>query len=100
MERRSTIINIPLAQFTHRVVTSDGISVKGALLMIVYYVKLILVMPGALLQYIFYSKKIKRTIITKPPIFILGHYRSGTTYLHKLMAYTERFGFISYYDIL
>ena len=28
-----------------------------------------------------------------PPIFILGHWRSGTTHLHNLMAQDRRFGF-------
>ena len=32
------------------------------------------------------DKNIKNTKIEKPPIFIIGHWRSGTTYLHNLMS--------------
>ena len=93
-------LNFPIAEFTRRLITSGGLSVKGILLLFVYYLKLILVMPVAFLQYMFFSKKIRQTQIAKPPVFILGHYRSGTTYLHKLIAGDTRFGFISYYDII
>jgi hypothetical protein len=34
------------------------------------------------------------------PVFILGHWRSGTTYLHKLMAADDRFCFVRLYDVL
>ncbi len=100
MKLSSTTANMPLIELTKRVLSSGGISARGALLLVVYYTKMILVLPGALLQNLFYKNKINSTAITKPPIFILGHYRSGTTYLHKLMAGDNRFGFITHYDII
>jgi len=90
----------PLIVFTHRVLAAGKLSAKGWLLLFVYYLKLILVLPGACLQSLLYANKINKTVIKQDPVFILGHYRSGTTYLHKLMAADERFGFISYYDII
>lgn len=100
MKYESSITNIPLAELTKRAQASGGISAKGMLLLIVYCIKLILVMPAALLQNLLYAKRIRNTEIAQPPIFILGHYRSGTTYLHKLLVADKRFGFITYYDIL
>lgn len=35
-----------------------------------------------------------------PPLFILGHYRSGTTHLHNLLALDERLAFPSLYQVL
>lgn len=32
------------------------------------------------------------------PVFILGHYRSGTTHLHNLLAADPRFGFVNNYQ--
>jgi len=32
------------------------------------------------------------------PLFILGHYRTGTTHLHNLLAQDERFAFVNYYQ--
>ena len=37
-----------------------------------------------LLQTVFYGRRIARTEIRQPPVFVLGHWRSGTTLLHEL----------------
>jgi hypothetical protein len=37
-------------------------------------------------EWLIYSRRIKRTRIEIPPVFILGHWRSGTTMLHNLMV--------------
>ena len=44
-----------------------------------------------ILQQAFYGGRIRRTEISQPPVFILGHWRSGTTYLHELMVRDESF---------
>lgn len=41
-----------------------------------------------------WNKKIKEVEV-KAPIFILGHQRSGTTYLHYLLGKDPQFGFLS-----
>src|SRR4051794_31761797 len=33
-----------------------------------------------------YGKRVRATEISEPPLFILGHWRSGTTHLHNLLA--------------
>ncbi|MGP1371179.1 MAG: sulfotransferase family protein [Almyronema sp.] len=33
--------------------------------------------------------------IEKPPVFIIGHWRSGTTYLHNLMSLDSQFSYLS-----
>ena len=93
-------INIPVVEFVRRLSSCKKISARRIFLMAVYFIKLIIVMPGAFLQFLFYNRRISKTVITKPPVFILGHYRSGTTYLQKLMAADSRFGFINGYDII
>jgi hypothetical protein len=35
-----------------------------------------------------------------PPLFVLGHWRSGTTHLHNLLALDERFAFPNLYQCL
>jgi hypothetical protein len=34
----------------------------------------------------------------QPPLFVLGHYRSGTTHLHNLLAVDHRFSFLNAYQ--
>ncbi|MEN6458028.1 MAG: sulfotransferase [Thermoguttaceae bacterium] len=43
-----------------------------------------------LLQSLFYGRKIARTEIRESPVFVLGHWRSGTTLLHELLVSDPR----------
>ena len=47
----------------------------------------------AMLEKLIYGRKIKNTNIDKPPVFILGHWRSGTTYIFNVMAQDEQFAY-------
>ncbi len=43
------------------------------------------------LQHGLYGERIRRTPLTAPPIFVLGHWRTGTTLLHELLVLDPRF---------
>jgi omega-hydroxy-beta-dihydromenaquinone-9 sulfotransferase len=51
-----------------------------------------------MLQRVVWGKAIRQTEIAEPPIFIVGHWRTGTTLLHELMIHDERFGYANYYQ--
>lgn len=53
-----------------------------------------------LVQAMFYGGRLRRTRIEQPPIFILGHWRTGTTWLHELMILDERHGFPTTYQCM
>ncbi|MDH5367256.1 MAG: sulfotransferase [Cyclobacteriaceae bacterium] len=55
--------------------------------------------PFQLFEHLYYHKKIKATKL-KPPIFILGHPRSGTTYLHYVLSKDSQFAYCSTNDAL
>jgi omega-hydroxy-beta-dihydromenaquinone-9 sulfotransferase len=42
-------------------------------------------------QRVRYGRQIDAKELKEPPVFIIGHWRSGTTYLHELMHLDERF---------
>jgi hypothetical protein len=44
------------------------------------------------------GKKVNGTSLAHPPLFILGHWRSGTTYLHNLITQDQRFGYPATYQ--
>ena len=48
--------------------------------------------PAAAAESLIYRKRIRETKIEKDPIFILGHWRSGTTYLQNVLSRDEQFG--------
>ncbi len=51
----------------------------------------------ALLEKLLYGKTVARTELAGPPIFIIGHWRSGTTLLHEYMILDPRFSFADTY---
>ena len=53
-----------------------------------------------LVEQAFLRHKIRRTKIEQPPLFILGHWRSGTTLLHELLIMDERHSFPTTYECL
>ena len=58
-----------------------------------------LVWPLQKIQSIFYGKKIRSIDLNKnPPVFILGHWRSGTTHLHYILHQDPQFGTLSNYQ--
>lgn len=51
--------------------------------------------PARILFRIVYEGRISKTKIEKPPVFIIGHWRSGTTYLHELISNDPQFAYVS-----
>jgi omega-hydroxy-beta-dihydromenaquinone-9 sulfotransferase len=54
--------------------------------------------PSRIQQSLLLDKTIAATQIKTPPIFIIGHWRSGTTYIHNLLSQDPRFGYLSYWQ--
>lgn len=47
------------------------------------------------LEYVLFYKKIRKVKIVKDPLFILGHWRSGTTFLQTLLSLDPQMGFLT-----
>ncbi len=56
--------------------------------------------PARLLFKVRYQKTINKTVVEHPPVFIIGHWRSGTTYLHELLSQDPQFCHISLWNTL
>jgi hypothetical protein len=46
------------------------------------------------------ARRVEMATFDKPPIFIVGHWRSGTTFLHNLMSLDPKFCFPTITDVL
>lgn len=51
-----------------------------------------------LIQHLRYGRAIERTQLQKDPVFVLGHWRSGTTLMHELLVLDEQFASPSTYS--
>jgi hypothetical protein len=54
----------------------------------------------SILQNGWYGPQIRRTPISQAPIFIIGHWRTGTTLLHEYLILDERHNFANTYQCL
>lgn len=45
-----------------------------------------------------YNKQLKNLEINMEPVFILGHWRSGTTFVHNVLAHDKHFGYTTTYQ--
>ncbi|BDD06617.1 sulfotransferase family protein (plasmid) [Aureibacter tunicatorum] len=45
-----------------------------------------------------YGKQVQKFHLDQDPVFILGHWRSGTTHLHNLMCKDPQFGYVTTYQ--
>ncbi len=53
-----------------------------------------------LIQDLLYAGRVRRMPIPQAPLFILGHWRTGTTLLHELLILDERHSFPTTYECL
>ena len=58
------------------------------------------IIPARFLFKILYGSKIENTEIPKPPVFIIGHWRSGTTFLHELLSFDPQFCYVTLWNTL
>jgi len=54
----------------------------------------------ALVEAVWFGRQISRTTIQHPPLFILGHWRTGTTLLHELLILDRRHTYPNTYQCL
>lgn len=59
-----------------------------------------LMAPMLAAENLVYGHALATTPITHPPVFVIGHWRSGTTLLHNLLTQDPQFGFVSLFQTL
>jgi hypothetical protein len=57
-------------------------------------------LPFRAYEQVRFGRRIAATRIEQPPLFILGHWRSGTTYLHVLLTQDRRFAYASNLQVI
>jgi omega-hydroxy-beta-dihydromenaquinone-9 sulfotransferase len=76
----------PLVLLIRMTWKNGGISFSRIPLFVAYIFRFLLLEPLRLLELIVYHRKIKAHKLEKPPIFILGYWRSGTSFFQGLLC--------------
>ena len=75
----------PLAMLISMTLKCGGFSIKKLPLYFLFILRYILLEPFRLLEILLYHKKIEKQQLDQGPIFILGHWRSGTSHLQNML---------------
>lgn len=54
-----------------------------------------IMLPFSIKERIQFDRRTKQTTIARPPLFIIGHWRSGTTYLHNVLSNDKNLGYLT-----
>ena len=90
---------LPLYAFIKMVYKNGGISLKGLRNVPAWMTKLILFEPLRWIE-LTYNKRIEQHSLTKDPVFVLGFYRSGTSFLHEFLSQDDRFGYHTNFQMI
>ena len=80
----------PLFFLLALVVRNGGISIRRTPMLVVYILRFTVFEPFRLAERFLYDGAIRSRPLEEPPIFILGHWRSGTSHLQTLMSLDSR----------
>src|SRR3954453_13214648 len=89
---------IPFFRLIHLIRKNGGVYRKGWIHLMPWLLKTLLIEPLRWVELIVFSRRIRKETIHEAPVFILGHYRSGTTYLQRLFMQDNRFGHTSLFQ--
>lgn len=90
---------LPMYLFLKTAVRNGGISFKGLRNLPSWWIKMTCLEPLRWIE-LTKNKKINRHVLPQDPIFVLGFYRSGTTFLHEFLAQDERLGYHTNYQMI
>ena len=77
---------------------NGGVSLRYIPKAIAITILVIISFPFQALNWLLWKYKESKLPPVEDPIFIIGHWRGGTTYMHYLLAKDQRLGYLTYYQ--
>ena len=65
--------------------------------MVLSFIVILLSTPFRLFDALYFPKRLKIYRLKQPPLFIIGHWRSGTTFLHNVLCKDKRVAYVTTY---
>ncbi|MFK7920341.1 MAG: sulfotransferase [Bacteroidia bacterium] len=90
---------LPFFTFLKTVYNNGGISFKGLKNVPSWLIKTILFEPLRWAE-LTHNQKVERHSISEDPIFILGFYRSGTSFMHQFLTQDDRLGYHTNFQMI
>lgn len=103
VERRHSYIHHPLVinSFRHWLrIAGSGIDRSQYLRALGVTLGSPFIAPLRMAEQVLYGRRVRETRIEHPPLFILGHWRTGTTHLHNLLSRDPLLGYVTTFQTL
>lgn len=91
---------IRLRRLTALLVRHGGVAPRFAHQLAIIYLGGVLRLPACAVERMRVARRVALQRFSPPPIFIIGHWRSGTTFLHNLLSRDPQFCFPTVLDAL
>lgn len=75
----------PLFVFLRQSIFMGGISFRRIPMFLIYFFRFVLLEPLRFVEVLLFEQRIRKHVLKEDPIFILGHWRSGTSHLQNLL---------------
>lgn len=85
-----------LRVFLRHALLTPGLDPRTRYQRFIAWVGQILRFPLSSIEKVKYNGAIHRQTLSMPPVFLIGHWRSGTTHLHNLMSRDPQFGYLKF----
>ena len=95
----STLIGTTLFNFL-RIIINNRVSSKYYFNVFISLIIVIIATPFHFIEWIYYKIRLYKFQLNKPPIFILGHWRSGTPLLHNVFCLDKNLSYFTTYNSL
>ena len=93
----STLIGSTVPNFI-RITSMSKIDLNKLPKLALTFLVVLISTPFQIYEYFYYRRKIRNYRFKKPPVFIIGHWRSGTTHLHNLICKDPAHGYVTTYQ--
>jgi hypothetical protein len=93
----STLIGSTLPNF-FRVLKMGNPEIRFYPKLLLTLLVIIISSPFQLFEYFYFRNKVRKFKFKEPPVFIIGHWRSGTTHLHNLLCQDPNHGYLTTYQ--
>lgn len=90
----------PIRNLTRQIVKHNAFSGKNFPKISAFYLKLFLQEPFRAYEKLRHEHKIESHKLKEDPIFIIGHWRSGTSFLQYLLGQDPQFGYMNKFQVV
>ena len=99
MKHSYLLVGIKINKLIAMLKRNGGFSIKYSKRVFILFASSLWASFFTLLEHLYYDKKIRSITKLNCPIFVVGNWRTGTTFLHQLLALDPQFNYMDVFNV-